>query len=93
MRKATPYGVAFCLLELVVPAVLARDLLFLFAPDSVMVTVETKYIRPDYPKRASNVERTVTGASRAIIIAGVPVETYSLVGWVASKGCRCCGPG
>jgi hypothetical protein len=93
MRKATPCGVVFCLLKLVTPAVLARDLLFLFAPDSVMVMVETKYIRPDYPKRASNVQRTVTGASRAIIIAGFPVETYSLVGWVAIKGCRCCGPG
>ena len=61
-------------------------LLLLFAPDSITVTVETKYVRSDYAEGASSVQWAVTGAARAIIIASVRVKTYPLIGWVANLG-------
>jgi hypothetical protein len=53
-------------------------LLSLFAPDSIFVMVELKFVRPDYPNLTC-VERPVAGAALAIIIFGVRVETGPLV--------------
>ena len=50
----------------------------LFAPDPITVTVETKYVRPNYPN-ATRVFRAVTGPTHTVVIAGVRVETRTLV--------------
>ena len=59
-----------------------RITLGILAPDPITIPVETKDIRPNHSDAAC-VERPVTGATPAIIIAGIRIETCPLVRRVA----------